>query len=123
MTDTYFRMEDYLESTGYCDVDGDFVPGKPNVKLRVLTYTVARKTPKGAWLIVDCERRFIADRWFKKYANPTLEGARADFIARKERLIAVQMRRIHHAQDAVNQARQWDKVTSRYLTRHSVVLP
>lgn len=104
MTDVYYRFQDRHVGTGSFDVDGDYTPGPSYVTVEVCTYEVDKKTPKGAWVWTDNGREFIADRWFCKYANPTLEGARADFIARKKKLIAVQTRRIHDAEEAIKLA-------------------
>lgn len=108
MTDAvYYRYEDYLEGSGGFDVHGDYQPGPSRVRVHIVTFEVVKKTPKGAWvkhpseLDGSMQTYFIADRWFKKYANPTQEGARFDFIARKRYLIAVQERRIRDARVAI----------------------
>lgn len=106
MTDVYYRYEDFLQGTGGWDVCGEWEPGPSVVRVQVLTYPVVRKTPKGAWINVDGETRFIADHWNKKHANPTSDGAKADFIARKKRLIAIQSHRIRNAEQAIAIAEQ-----------------
>jgi len=111
MAECYYRFEDDLVGTGGFDIDGDYIPGPSYVRVRVLTYEIAKRTPKGAWVRhpspVDgsMQTYLILDHWHKKHANPTLEGARQDFIARKQRLIDVQTRRIKNAQEAIDLAK------------------
>lgn len=109
MNDVYYRFVDDLVGTGGFDVDGDYVPGEPYVRVRIWSYDIVRRTPKGAWVLTDetgvMSEHLILDRWHKKYANPTIEGARNDFIARKQRLIDIQTRRIRHAQEAIDLAK------------------
>ena len=114
MSDTglvYYRFEDELVGTGYFDIDGDYVPGPSYVRVKIATFNVDKVTPKGAWVwlpsregYMPMTRRFVCNSWYNKYANPTVEGARADFIARKKRLIAIQSRRIRDAEEAINLA-------------------
>lgn len=109
----YYRYEDYLQSSGGYDMQGEWEPGPSVVRVQVLTYPIVRKTPKGAWVMIDGEKRFVADYWNKKHANPTSEGAKADFIARKKRLIAIQSARIRTAEQAIMIATQ-DATTQRW---------
>lgn len=102
MTDVYYRYEDYLQSSGGYDMQGEWEPGPSVLRVRVVHYPVVKKTPKGAFIYDDVgKRRFICDNWYCKFANPTVEGARRDFIARKRKLIAVQERRIRDARLAI----------------------
>lgn len=103
MTDVYYRFEDYLQgSGGYSMFTGEWEPGPSALRVQVQHYEVEKKTPNGAWIRDGAgERRFIADRWHKKFANPTLEGARQDFIARKRCLIFIQERRVRDARLAI----------------------
>lgn len=102
MTEFYYRYVDFLESSGGYDVTGEWEPGPSSLRVRIEQFEVVRKTPKGAWIIDNSgDRRLILDHWFNKFANPTLEGARRDFIARKKKLIAIQEARIRDAKLAV----------------------
>lgn len=113
MSDVYYRFEDELVGTGGFSMDGDYEPGPAYLRVKIVTFPVEKRTPKGAWVKLYDGTRFIADRWFCKFANPTVEGARADFIARKRRLIAIQTRRIRDAEEAIELAKA-DKERSFY---------
>lgn len=109
MTDAvYYRFEDELVGTGGFDIDGDYIPGPSYVRVRIVTFIVDKLTPKGAWVWLPVDgcmtKRFVCNNWYSKYANPTVEGARKDFIARKKRLIDIQSRRIRNAQEAIELA-------------------
>ena len=106
MTDVYYRYEDFLQSSGGIDMCGEWEPGPSVLRVRVMQFDVVKKTPKGAWINGNGGKQFIADRWFNKFANPTLEGARQDFLARKRRLIAIQKRRIRDARLAIATAKK-----------------
>jgi hypothetical protein len=123
----YYRFEDKLVGSGGFDIYGDYVPGPSYVKVEIVTFEVDRLTPKGAWVwlptrgsYMPMTRRFVCNGWYNKYANPTIEGARADFIARKKRLIAIQTRRVRDAQEAIDLA---EANRERSLYRASIKAP
>lgn len=98
----YYRFEDEHVGTGGFDIDGDYTPGPSYLRVKCVAFPVDRLTPKGAWIWDEnWSRRFICNNWYSKYANPTIEGARTDFIARKRRLITIQSRRIRDAEQAI----------------------
>lgn len=102
MTGFYYRYADFLESSGGYDMSGEWEPGPSVVRVQIEQFEVVKKTPKGAWIVDNNgDRRLILDHWFNKYANPTLDGARRDFIARKKKLIAIQEARIRDARLAI----------------------
>lgn len=84
----WYRYDDYLESTGYIDVSGEWVAGRSRVRIRCLELGVVRLTPKGAWVrdfSVDRGERFVRREGKKRYACPTREEALESFMARKQR--------------------------------------
>lgn len=86
MAETWYRYEDYLEGTGYTDVSGEYVHTGSRVRVRCWSLKLIKRTPKG--VVVEPPeggRRFIADRWHRKYACPTRELAVESFVARKMR--------------------------------------
>lgn len=97
----YYRYEDFLQGSGGYDMQGEWEPGPSVLRVQVRTFDILKRTPKGAWINGPDGKQFICDNWFNKFANPTAEGARKDFIARKRRLIAIQERRIHDARLAI----------------------
>ena len=60
--------------------------GVSRPELRLLTYPIKSRTPKGVWLDMGFgDRKFILLTARKRYACPTKEEALASFVARKER--------------------------------------
>lgn len=106
----YYRFEDERVGTDGFDIYGDYIAGPSYLRVKIVTFEVDKLTPKGAWVWLPdprdgaMTRRFVCNNWYSKYANPTVEGARADFIARKKRLIAIQSRRIRDAEEAIKLA-------------------
>jgi hypothetical protein len=71
----------------------DFLIDEDNVeRAYVQRFTVIKKTPCGAWIQAsgyNIRKRFILDSSLKKYAYPTIDQARAGFVARKLRQIQI----------------------------------
>lgn len=110
MSDVWYRYEDYLESQGYTDVGGEYVPTGSRVRVRCWEMPLIKKTPAGHVVRdVGGRRRFIADNWTKKYACPTKELALESFIARKKRQAGIYERRASDARKAIELARHWDR--------------
>lgn len=57
-------------------------------------FEVIKETPKGAWLDVYGEKRFINREWRKRYACPTADEAMTGYIKRKEAEIRILKRRL-----------------------------
>jgi hypothetical protein len=60
--------------------------------VRLRTFHVQRRTPKGFWVRsnYDCRvKRFVLNTGRKRFAYPTEDLAKASFIARKERQIGL----------------------------------
>lgn len=74
-SETYYRFHDsYTEDGG-------------NIFLQ--RFPVIKRTPKGAWISVYGRRRFVPDNTRKKFAAPTIEGAKQSFLMRKKRQLAI----------------------------------
>jgi hypothetical protein len=75
------------------------------IRLYLRHYEIKRKTPKGAWIDVWGQEKFVLDNARKRYAYTTEELARESFIARKEWQIHHLQRQLEHAQAALSHAR------------------
>lgn len=79
------------------DADADRY-GVTAPELKIYRYPVLRRTPKGAWIDVGSEPRFILLTANKRWACETEEEARESFAARRKRQIAIlnaQLRQAH----------------------------
>lgn len=66
------------------------------------TYLVASVTPKGCWLDVYGEKRFVLSEATKRFAYPTKELALSSFVARKRRHISILEAQLEHLQTALD---------------------
>jgi len=81
------------------------------LEVELRTYPVLRRTPKGVWLDIDpCDpfgrfdeptRRFVLTNARRRFACPTLEEAKASFIARKRAQIRIYEARAARAWQAI----------------------
>mgnify|MGYP006943670495 CR=1 FL=1 len=83
MSDVWYRVEASLVSAGVDEFDNSL--GPPDVRLYVRKYPVIKVTPKGVWLNVYGDRRFVRTEARKRYACPTEQEAYLSFVARAER--------------------------------------
>ena len=103
--DVMYRYEDVAYAAPF-DETGT-LPGTVKVELR--TYKVVKRTPKGAWVVpiyaghwhADDDRRFVLAKSRKRFACPTIEEARASFVARKRAQIRIYKARIERAESAL----------------------
>lgn len=102
--DHWFRVEDRLVSGGGFDVHGDYQPGSSRVTVVVVKFPVVKYTPKGAWLRVGGERRFVLREVRRRFAAPTMELATESFIARKKKQASIYETRVKHARRAIQMA-------------------
>lgn len=74
--------------------------GDGEVSVFVHTFPVLRHTPKGVWLDVHGEERFVRTDATKRFACPTREEARESFLARKKAQIRILRSRLDRATQA-----------------------
>ena len=84
---TYHRFEDYLEGPGVDEYERPLGPSQ--VRIRHQQFRVLRKTPCGVWINEGYRERFILTDARKHFACPTVEEAKASYIARKGRQIRI----------------------------------
>jgi hypothetical protein len=101
MTEYYYRIEDYLESSGSWDMQGEWEPGPSRLRLRVEAFEVLKHTPKGVQLRVYGERRFVLRDAYRRFACATLDEAKESFIARKEKQASIYEARARDARKAI----------------------
>lgn len=99
---TWYRFENFRYAGGV-DEWGDPIPGDGRAAVRVVEIAVVKFTPKGAWVIdhYDDRKRFVLGAARKRYACPTIEEARASFVARKRRQIQILKARARDAEEAL----------------------
>jgi hypothetical protein len=83
MTDVWYRVEAQLVSAGVDEFDNPLGPSQ--VRICVRKYPVVKTTPKGVWLDVYGDKRFVRREARKRFACPTEQEAHLSFIARAER--------------------------------------
>lgn len=98
----WYRL-DIVRYAGPVDEWGD-VSGPGRTDIRKYEYPVIKNTPKGVWLAVYGDAKFVLRDARKRYACPTIEEALKSFIARKKKQIAILSSRIEEARDGIQLA-------------------
>lgn len=99
----WYRFKDVLYASTEIDITGEPVVGAPGtLKVELLEYEVIKTTPKGVWLNVYGERRFVRTDARKRFACPTVEEAKASFVARKKAQIRIYRSRLRDAELALD---------------------
>lgn len=98
----WHRVEDYVVSAGVNEWGDDL--GRGGVEVISLRYRAIKHTPKGVWLDVCGDKRFVLKSAKKRFACPTKLDALESFLARKNRQIAICQWRIDDARKALKKA-------------------
>jgi len=102
VTEVWYRYEDVAYSHLSLDVNGgESYYSTLRVELR--EFEVARHTPKGVWLRVGWDERWVARSARKRFACPTVEEARESFRARKLRQMKIHEARTDRARRALRE--------------------
>jgi hypothetical protein len=84
------------------DSDGDLVSvGCARVEVELRRFPVLSHTPKGAWLELGCDKRFVLTNSRKRYACPTIEEAVESFKARKQAQIRILRSQLYTAEEGL----------------------
>ena len=75
--------------------------GPSHVKVDLHEYPIVNYTPKGAWIDVYGNRKFVLVYGRKRFAHPTEDEAKASFIARKTRQAEIYRARVRDAETAI----------------------
>ena len=94
MPQQYFRYEDKPTSLSVLGVE-----------LVLYSFLVQKETPKGVWLSVWSQKKFVLTSAKRKYAYPTKELALASFIIRKKRQLGYLNASLTQAEEALRQAK------------------
>jgi len=79
----------------------DRVCGEGLMKVILYRWEVVKHTPKGVWLELWGQKRFVLNRSRRRFACPTKDEARVSFIARKTRQAGIYEARARTARQAV----------------------
>lgn len=97
----WYRFDDVTYSV-CIDPDGDQYGSSTRVLLR--KYRVISETKTGAWLDLGMDdKRFTRINSRKRFACPTIEEAKASYVARKKRQAAIYEARAAKAYDCIRQ--------------------
>ncbi len=106
----YFGPADYVapvlyryEETKYAaPLDEHENPcGNGSIVVYLYRYRIIKRTPKGCWIDLWGDKRFVRNEGRKRYALPTIKEAKESFIARKLAQIRIYRTRINIAQSAL----------------------
>lgn len=95
----WYRYEDKRFAAPHDEFDNPI--GGPVIEVHVFKFQVVKTTPKGVWLNVAEECRFVLRGATKRFACPTLDEAKASFVARKRKQIRIYQNRINLAEQAI----------------------
>ena len=88
MIDFWYRYYEVWYSPG-SDESGDPLPGRGEMKIHLEEWQVVKHTPKGVWLSLYGDRKFVLKSAAKRYACPTKKEALQSLVARKTRQIRI----------------------------------
>ena len=94
----FYRYEDVRYSNGM-DMFDNPNPGY-SLRVQLSQYPVIKYTPKGAWINVYGDKKFVLLSAKKRYACPTKEEALECFMYRKKRQLSIlnaKVRQVEHA--------------------------
>ena len=94
-----YRFTDH-QTAGSIDEWGD-ICGPSTTRVVLHKYPILKITPKGAWINIFGDKKFVLLTARKRFACPTEEEAKKSFVARKQRQIQINNASIHRAQEAI----------------------
>ena len=100
-----YRFSDH-QTAGPIDEFGDLC-GPSTTHVTMLKYPVLKVTPKGAWISVLGQRKFVLLTARKRFACPTKVEAKESFIARKRAQIRIHTSIVNRAETAIQIANRY----------------
>lgn len=100
--DKLYRYEEILYSWGLDQFD-EPIPGY-NMKVMLSDFPIIRRTPKGAWIDLYNEKKFVLLTAIKQYASESKEIALQQFKARKTKQIEILTAKLKQANEALKLA-------------------
>lgn len=98
-SEVYYRYEDVRYAPPADECGERYGIGDLKVELR--KFDVKKHTPKGTVINYYNQRKFILREANKHFACPTIEEAKASFIARKKRQASIHRARYEQALEAI----------------------
>lgn len=71
------------------------------VRVQEIVYDLVKETPKGYWIDWWGDKKWVSKTTKKRWAYPTREEAKTNFIARKNRQIEILTDKLKDAKDAL----------------------
>jgi hypothetical protein len=93
------------EATVHYDESG----WRRTAEIRLDRYWIAKRTPKGAWINVYGQRKFVLTDAHKRWACPDKSAALQSFIRRKERQVGILSAQLDNAKVALEYAKGINK--------------
>jgi len=107
MTEFLYRFEGIRYSAGV-DEYGDPLPYKGRRDICCNAYPIIKRAPKGAWISIMGEKKFVNLTARKQFACETKQLALDSFIARKKRQIIILNSQLEDAKTFLAQAGIWE---------------
>lgn len=79
--------------------------GEGRLELREIKFQIIKRTPKGAWIDIYGDKKFVNLTARKKFACETIDKALESFIARKERQISILESQTRYAKRVLQMAK------------------
>jgi len=98
-TEYLYRFEDKRYSVGIDEFENDL---GCYTQVNLYRFKILKRTPKGAWIDLYGDKRFVNLERKKKYACSTVEDAKISFKARKIRQISIYRGKLEIAQKALS---------------------
>lgn len=99
----WFRYDEIRYSAGVDDY-GDPLPYRGQMEVHLHKFPVTKETKCGVWIDHYGTPKFILGSARKRFACPTIEEAKASFVARKERQASILSARLEDAHEALRLA-------------------
>lgn len=97
----WHRFEAIKYASASYTIHGDFEYGEGRVEVEHRAYKVLRTTPKGVWLDVGFQPKFVRRDAHRQFASPTIELAKEKFIRRKQRHLSILRKQAADVQKAL----------------------
>lgn len=109
LTEYWYRYDDRQYAPPLDEYDN--VCGEGRVEVTLTKFPIIKYTPKGAWIDLYGDKKFVLRTARKRYACPTKEEAKESFLARKAKQIRIYKAKIRRAELAITRI---EHPTSRY---------
>lgn len=98
--DVLYRYEDVQYSAGV-DEYGNTINTDGPIRIQLYKFNIIKRTPKGVWISLNHNKRFVLNNSRKHFACATIEEAKKSFLARKKAQLRIYRARIRRAEKAI----------------------